>query len=86
LSSSAGDWLDEAYMPIFGAFGTAWNDRMVARRNVSPFGMLWPMMAAAFWPDDRLQHDIAGTLGNGSWGYIVDTYERTPASTTNVAI
>jgi len=24
-----------------------------------------------FGPDNRLQHDIAGTLGNGAWGYIV---------------
>ena len=33
-------------------------------------------MDAAFGPDDRLQHDIAGTLGNGSWGYIVGTYDK----------
>jgi hypothetical protein len=33
---------------------------MVARWNVSPFGMLWPAMDAAFGPDNRLQHDIAG--------------------------
>jgi hypothetical protein len=24
----------------------------------------------------RLQHDIAGTLGNGSWAYIVGTYDK----------
>ena len=35
---------------------------MVARWSVSPFGTLWPTMDAAFGPDDRLQHDIAGTL------------------------
>jgi len=29
-----------------------------------------------FGPDNRLQHDIAGTLGNGSWGYIVGTYDK----------
>ena len=43
---------------------------MVARWSVSPFGILWPTMDAAFGPDDRLQHDIAGTLGNRAWGYI----------------
>jgi hypothetical protein len=26
-----------------------------------------------------MQYDIADTLGNGSWGYIVGTYERRPA-------
>jgi hypothetical protein len=30
----------------------------------------------AFGPDNRLQHDIAGTLGNGTWGYIVGTYDK----------
>jgi hypothetical protein len=29
-----------------------------------------------FGPDTRLQHDNAGTLGNGSWGYIVGTYDK----------
>ena len=29
-----------------------------------------------FGPDNRLQHDIAGTLGNGAWGYIVGTYDK----------
>ena len=29
-----------------------------------------------FGPDNRLQYDIAGTLGNGSWGYIVGTYDK----------
>jgi hypothetical protein len=38
--------------------------------------MLWLTMDAAFGPDDPLQHDIAGTLGNGSWGYIVGTYDK----------
>jgi hypothetical protein len=28
---------------------------MAARWSVSPFGMLWPAMDAAFRPDDRLQ-------------------------------
>jgi hypothetical protein len=27
-------------------------------------------------PDNRLQDDIAGTLGNGSWGDIVGTYDK----------
>jgi len=26
--------------------------------------------------DNRLQYDIAGTLGNGRWGYIVGTYDK----------
>jgi hypothetical protein len=29
-----------------------------------------------FGPDNRLQYDIAGTLGNGAWGYIVGTYDK----------
>jgi MSHA biogenesis protein MshQ len=29
-----------------------------------------------YGPDNRLQYDIASTLGNGSWGYIVVTYDR----------
>jgi Concanavalin A-like lectin/glucanases superfamily len=29
-----------------------------------------------FGPNSRLQYDIAGTLGNGSWGYIVGTYDN----------
>jgi hypothetical protein len=29
-----------------------------------------------YGPDNRLQHDIAGTLGNGAWGYIVGTYDK----------
>ena len=40
--------LDEAYVPFFGAFGTAWNDAMVARWSANPLGMLWPEMDAAF--------------------------------------
>jgi hypothetical protein len=29
-----------------------------------------------FGPENRLQYDIAGTLGNGTWGYIVGTYDK----------
>jgi hypothetical protein len=29
-----------------------------------------------YGPDNRLQYDIAGTLGNGAWGYIVGTYDK----------
>jgi hypothetical protein len=29
-----------------------------------------------FGSENRLQYDIAGTLGNGSWGYIVGIYEK----------
>jgi hypothetical protein len=35
-------------VPFLGAFGTAWNDAMVARWRVNPLGMLWPEMDAAF--------------------------------------
>ena len=27
-------------------------------------------------PDNWLQHDIAGTLGNRAWGYTVGTYDK----------
>ena len=37
--------------------------------------MLYNYRGAFSWylygPDNRLQYDIAGTLGNGAWGYIV---------------
>jgi hypothetical protein len=33
-----------------------------------------------FGPDNRLQYDIAGTLGNGAWGYIVGTYDKDAGS------
>jgi hypothetical protein len=36
--------LDEAYVPLFGAFGAAWDDAMVARWSATPLGMLWPEM------------------------------------------
>ena len=29
-----------------------------------------------FGSDNRLQYDIAGTLGNGIWGCIVGTYDK----------
>jgi Concanavalin A-like lectin/glucanases superfamily len=29
-----------------------------------------------FGPDNRLQYDIAGMLGNGAWGCIVGTYDK----------
>jgi hypothetical protein len=35
-----------------------------------------------YGPDNRLQYDIAGTLGNGAWGYIVGTYDK-DAGTNN---
>jgi hypothetical protein len=28
------------------------------------------------WIRERRQHDIAGTLGNGSWAYTVGTYDK----------
>jgi hypothetical protein len=33
--------LDEAYVPLFGAFGAAWDDAMVARWSANPLDMLW---------------------------------------------
>ena len=35
-----------AYVPFFGAFGTAWD--IVASWSANPLGMLWPEMDAAF--------------------------------------
>ena len=35
-----------------------------------------------YGPDSRLQYDIAGTLGNGAWGYIFGTYDK-DAGTNN---
>jgi hypothetical protein len=40
--------LDEAYVPFFGAFGSTWDDAMVARWSANPLGMLWSEMDAAF--------------------------------------
>jgi hypothetical protein len=39
--------LDQAYVPYFGAFGTAWDGAMVARWSANPLGMLWPEIEAA---------------------------------------
>ena len=49
--------LDEAYVPLFGAFGAAWDDAMVARWSADPLGMLWPEMDATF---------VTSGGGNGS--------------------
>lgn len=40
--------LNQAYVPFFGAFGTASDDPMVARWGADPLGMLWPEMETAF--------------------------------------
>ena len=29
-----------------------------------------------YGPDNRLQHDIAGTLGNETWGYVLGTCDK----------
>ena len=34
-------------MPFFAAFGTAWDDAMVARWSANPLAMLWPERDAA---------------------------------------
>lgn len=39
-----------------------------------------------FGPDNRLQYDIAGTLGNGSRGYIVGTDDEDSGPATSVSI
>ncbi len=39
--------LDEAYVPLFGAFGAAWDDALVARWSADPLGLLWPEQDAA---------------------------------------
>ena len=39
-------------------------------------GSSWYM----FGPANRLQYDIAGTLGSGAWGYIVGTYDKDAGS------
>jgi hypothetical protein len=44
-------------VPLFGAFGAAWDDVIVARWSGNALGMLWPEMDAAF---------MASGGGNGS--------------------
>jgi Concanavalin A-like lectin/glucanases superfamily len=57
----------------------SWHNRAVVCRKDGSYilynysgGFSWYL----FGPDNRLQYDIAGTLGNGSWGYIVGTYDK----------
>jgi hypothetical protein len=52
--------LDQAYVPFFGAFGTACDDAMVARRSANPLGMPWPGLDAAFV--------TSGGVGTASYG------------------
>ena len=40
---SSNDCLDEAYVPFFGAFGTARDDAIIARWSANPLAMLWPV-------------------------------------------
>jgi hypothetical protein len=35
---------------------------------------------------NRLQHDMAGAPGNGSWAYIVGTYDKDAARITSASI
>jgi hypothetical protein len=63
----------------------SWSGRAVVCRKEGSYilynfsgGFLWYL----FGPDNRLQYDIAGTLGNGAWGYIVGTYDK-DAGTNN---
>ena len=39
---SSNDCLDEAYVPFFGAFGTARDDPIIARWSANLLAMLWP--------------------------------------------
>ena len=58
------DCLDEAYVPFFGAFGTARDDAIIARWSANPLAMLWPGGAAlwlqvAEWePPAAVQHPV----------------------------
>jgi hypothetical protein len=36
--------------------------------------------------DNRLQHDIAGTLKNGSWGYIAGTYDKDAGTNVSAVV
>jgi Concanavalin A-like lectin/glucanases superfamily/Domain of unknown function (DUF2341) len=61
----------------------SWRSRAVVCRKEGSYilynfsgGFSWYL----FGPENRLQYDIAGTLGNGSWGYIVGTYDKDAGS------
>jgi hypothetical protein len=57
----------------------SWPGRAVVCRKDGSY-ILYNYSGGFSWylygPDTRLQHDIAGALGNGSWGYIVGTYDK----------
>jgi hypothetical protein len=57
----------------------SWPGRAVVCRKDGSY-ILYNYSGGVSWylygPDNRLQHDIAGTLGNGTWGYIVGTYDK----------
>jgi hypothetical protein len=57
----------------------SWPGRAVVCRKEGSY-ILYNFNGGFSWylsgPDNRLQYDIAGTLGNGSWGYIVGTYDK----------
>jgi hypothetical protein len=57
----------------------SWPGRAVVCRKEGSY-ILYNFSGGFSWylygPDNRLQHDIAGTLGNGSWGYIVGSYDK----------
>jgi hypothetical protein len=63
----------------------SWPTRAVVCRKDGSY-ILYNYSGGFSWylygPDSRLQHDIAGTLGNGAWGYIVGTYDK-DAGTNN---
>jgi hypothetical protein len=52
---------------------------VAAAGRSSAFDVSCNPLQLQWWPfgsDNRLQYDIAGTLGNGTWGCIVDTYDK----------
>jgi Concanavalin A-like lectin/glucanases superfamily len=63
----------------------SWPTQAVVCRKegqLHPLQFQWRLLLVPLRPDNPLQYDIAGTLGNGSWGYIVGTYDK-DAGTNN---
>ena len=64
--ASIHDCLDEAYVPFFGAFGTARDDTIIARWSANPLAMLWPEMNAAFVTSGGGMGPAGGSAASGS--------------------
>jgi hypothetical protein len=69
--------VDQQFVPLI------WPGRAVVCRKEGSY-ILYNFSGGFSWflfgPDNRLQHNIAGTLGNGIWGYIVGTYDKDAGS------